>query len=73
MLAFVRDVGFQHDQVLLAGAAHDLEQILHRTDLLDLFLNEPVEEILGSVVVLVASDVVQVVDLTGNFMLPVER
>src|SRR5690242_11642993 len=53
--------------VLVAG--HHGEQVGHRRDLLDLLLDEPLEELLGGEVGLLAGDAEQAVDLLGHPLL----
>jgi hypothetical protein len=57
---------------VVAVARHHREQVAHRGDLLDLLLDEPLHELLGGEVGLLAGDAQQRVDLLGDPLLLVQ-
>src|SRR6266545_2562992 len=61
----------RHRQV--TDALGDLQQLGHRRDLLDLFLQEPLHELLAEVVALVARDLEEIADLPADRLLLIER
>ena len=58
---------------VIAGAAHDLEQVVHRRDLLELLVDEPLQEAAREVVALLDGEVHEVVEGPGDAQLGVER
>ena len=39
------EIGFHHDQVAFAGAAHQLEHVFHAADFFNLFFDKPIQEV----------------------------
>src|SRR6478672_10328985 len=55
----VYQVGFDHQQVAFAGPADHVQQPIHGDDLLELLVDEPLQEALRQIVVLLDRDVHQ--------------
>src|SRR5271170_2249929 len=62
-----------YPRYVLDGSLCDPQEVAHRRNLLDLLTDEPLDELLGGVVVLVASHGGQPVDLLGDASLLFER
>src|SRR5580765_3793611 len=69
----VNEIGLDHQQVALARFADDAEQAIHLDDFFELLVDEPLQEALGEVVVLLHRNVHERGDLTRDLLLPVQR
>src|SRR3954468_7488311 len=69
----VYEGGLDHQQVALARLLDHVEEPIHLDDLFQLLVDEPLEEALCEVVVLLDGDVHQRGDLTRDLFLPVQR
>ena len=69
----VNDVGLDHQEVPLARLLHDTEHALHLDDLFQLFVDEPLQEALGEIVLVLDSAFHQRGNLPRDVLLPVQR